>query len=146
MSRSGKQRKVRIIESDVQLGLARRIMLHWVAFMVVGSVIAAALQVMSDPLRPFSEHLSLLIYSLGPFVLAMLAILPVFIADTIKFSLRFAGPVFRMRQLLHDMSQGKVVRPLQTRKGDFWQTTVEELNTLIARQNQLASEKQEVGA
>ena len=36
--------------------LARRIIFHWLVFLVVASAVALMLQVLSDPFRPAGEH------------------------------------------------------------------------------------------
>ena len=137
------RRKKSLVDNEIQLGFARRIMLHWVVFFVVGSTAGIALQMLSDPFRPIQEQLKTVCYTNGPFLLALLFMLPVFVVDTIKFSHRLAGPIFRLRQTIREMANGESVAPLQTRKNDYWSTTVEDFNSLIEKVNQTANSSSE---
>ena len=53
-------------------------------------------------------------------LLIAFALLPVFVYDVIKMSNRFAGPISRLRVTLTDIADGKDVKPLNFREGDFW--------------------------
>src|SRR4051812_17006744 len=114
-------RKKRFIDSNVQGALARRIIFHWLVFVLVSSVIAFVLQALSDPFRPISSHLKELWWSQGPFLLVMLFLLPVFVMDAIKLSHRFAGPIFNLRRTIRRVAQGEKPRRLKFRRHDFWQ-------------------------
>lgn len=144
-SKATDRRKKNLVDNEIQLGFARRIVLHWVVFFAVGSTAGIALQMLSDPFRPLSEQVKTLCYTNGPFLLAMLLMLPVFVADTIKFSLRLAGPIFRLRQSIREMASGKAVQPLQTRKNDYWSTTVQDFNLLISRVQEVSSADERTG-
>lgn len=134
------RRKKKFIDANVQGALARRIIFHWVVFLAVASVAAFILQVLSDPFRPFGEHIRDLWWTHGPFILVLLFLLPVFIVDTIKVSHRFAGPVFALRRAIREIVQGKPARRLNFRRHDFWHELAMDYNAMLFRAGLLESD------
>ena len=62
-----------------------------------------------------------------------LFILPIVARDCVRFSNRIAGPVWRLRQTLRDINDGRVVRMIKLRKGDFCHELADEVNRLIEK-------------
>src|SRR4051812_24644301 len=116
------RRTKHFIDSNVQGALARRIIFHWLVFMLVVSFVSFILQVLANPFRPITEHFEDLWRVQGPFLLVMVFLLPVFVIDTIKLSHRFAGPIFSLRRAIQDIAAGKTPRRLKFRTRDFWQS------------------------
>ena len=137
------QRKKHFIDSRVQGALARRIIFHWLVFVLVTSVVAFVLQVLSDPFRGLTSHLSDLWWAQGPFLLVMVFLLPVFVMDAIKLSHRFAGPIFNLRRAIRKVADGEAPRKLKFRQGDFWQDLAEDYNEMLSKLGALENEKSE---
>ena len=114
------------IDSNVQGALTRRIIFHWLVFMVVTSAVAFLLQVLADPFRGLTSHLQDLWWSQGPFLLVTVFLLPVFVMDAVKLSHRFAGPIFNLRRSIRSVAAGDQPRKVSFRKGDFWQDPADE--------------------
>ena len=133
-------RKKTFVDPQVQGALVRRLVLHWVAFFGVAAAVAFCLQVLSDPFRPIEEHARQLWWTHGPFLLVMFFMLPVFIVDTIKLSHRFAGPIYRLRNVIRALSKGEKSQPIAFREFDFWQGLAEDFNAMVER---LSGEKLE---
>jgi hypothetical protein len=127
------RRKKHFIDTYVQGALARRIIVHWLVFLAVGSLVAFILQVLSNPFRPISAHAQDMWYTHGPFLLVLLFLLPVFVVDTIKLSHRFAGPIYRMRQVVRSLAQGGQFTPIKFRDFDFWQGLADDFNQMVER-------------
>src|SRR6478752_1536943 len=126
-------RKKRFIDTHVQGALTRRIIFHWLVFMLVTSAFAFVLQVLADPFRGLDAHLKDLWWSQGPFLLVMLFLLPVFVMDAIKLSHRFAGPIFSLRRTIRSVADGSAPRKLKFRKNDFWQGLAEDYNAMLSK-------------
>ena len=131
MSRS--ERKKKYIDSDVQGALTRRLIWHWFVFLVVASVTAYLLQVLSNPFKSQMDHVRELWWTQGPFLVVLLFLLPVFVVDTVKLSHRFAGPIFNLRRAMGEVAEGKPPRKLQFRDNDFWHDLSAEYNAMITR-------------
>jgi hypothetical protein len=127
------RRTKKFIDSHVQGALARRIILHWLVFLSVAVLVSFILQVLSNPFRPLTAHLRDVWWTHGPFLLVMAFLLPVFIADTIKLSHRFAGPIFALRRAIREIVQGKPPRKLKFRRKDFWQDLADDYNAMLLR-------------
>jgi hypothetical protein len=91
------------------------------------------LQVLSNPLIPISAHFEELWWTQGPFLLVMVFLLPMFVLDTIKFSNRFAGPIYRLRRTIKEVAAGAAPRHLKFRDFDFWKGLAEDYNKMIDR-------------
>ena len=126
-------RKKKFVDPQVQGTLIRRLVLHWASFFIVTALVAFCLQVLTNPFRPFSAHLQQLWWTHGPFLLVMLFLLPVFVLDTIKFSHRFAGPIYRLRQTIRNIAAGDPPPRLKFRDFDFWQGMAEDFNLMVDR-------------
>jgi hypothetical protein len=127
------QRRKVFVDSRVQGALARRIILHWVVFLIVASLAAFLLQVLSNPFRPLADHAQELWWTHGPFVVVMAFLLPVFVVDSIKISHRFAGPIFSLRRAMREVAEGKPARKLKFRSGDFWHELSDDFNAMLVR-------------
>ena len=130
---SQRQRKKTYVDPQVQGALVRRLVLHWLAFLLVAGLVAFSLQVLSDPFRSIGEHTLATWWTHGPFLLVMLLILPVFVLDTIKLSHRFAGPIFRLRKTIRAIADGEPPQPVQFRDFDYWKGLAEDFNRMIER-------------
>jgi hypothetical protein len=131
------RRKKHFIDTCVQGALARRIIVHWLVFLAVGSLVAFILQVLSNPFRPLSNHVHDMWYTHGPFLLVLLFLLPVFVVDTIKLSHRFAGPIYALRKAIREVASGQKARRLKFRKRDFWHDVANDYNSMLERLNVL---------
>jgi hypothetical protein len=136
------RRKKQFIDANVQGSLARRILFHWLVFLLVASLVAFILQVLSNPFRPLAAHLQNAWWTHGPFLLVMAFLLPVFVTDTIKLSHRFAGPIFQLRKALRDVKEGQPVRKLKFRRRDFWHDLADDYNAMLLRFNLLPDEQE----
>jgi len=127
------ERKKTFVDPQVQGALARRLCMHWVAFIAVAAAVAFCLQVLSNPFRPISEHVQQLWWTQGPFIMVMIFMMPVFVVDTIKISHRFAGPIYRLRQTVREMAESGEMKVLKFRDFDFWQGLADDFNRMTAR-------------
>src|SRR3954469_24308127 len=127
------RRTKHFIDSNVQGALARRIILHWVVFLLVTAFVSFVLQVLANPFRPIADHFQDLWITQGPFLLVMVFLLPVFVMDTIKLSHRFAGPIFNLRREIRKVAEGQAPRKLKFRQGDFWHDLANDYNAMLSK-------------
>src|SRR5437868_5574884 len=127
------RRTKHFIDSNVQGALARRIIFHWLVFLLVAAFVSFVIQVLANPFRPIAAHLQDLWVTQGPFLLVMVFLLPVFVVDTIKISHRFAGPIFGLRRAIQEVAQGKRARMLKFRDRDFWHGLANDYNAMLAK-------------
>ena len=127
------ERKKHYIDPQIQGVLARRLVIHWVLFIVVTMVVAFCMQVLGNPIaRPVNKPRQVWLIH-GPFFLVLIALLPVFVRDSIKLSHRFAGPIYRLRTTIRSIAEGNPAPPLKFRKADYWHDLAEDFNTMVQR-------------
>ena len=127
------RRSKKFIDANVQGSLARRIIFHWLLFLLVASLAAFILQALSNPFRPLSAHVHDIWWTHGPFLLVLFFLLPVFMVDSIKLSHRFAGPIYSLRRAIRDIADGKPARKLKFRRHDFWHDLADDYNAMLKR-------------
>ena len=127
------ERKKHYIDPQIQGVLARRLVIHWVLFIVVTMVVAFCMQVLGNPMRPAREQARQVWLIHGPFFLVLIALLPVFVRDSIKLSHRFAGPIYRLRTTIRSIAEGNPAPQLKFRKTDYWHDLAEDFNTMVQR-------------
>jgi hypothetical protein len=127
-----KRRKL-FVDRAVQGSLLRRVALHW-AFYFTGLVIVLGIFYVlkslatSEPMSVnefFQDHMITFI--------VLLALVPVFLYDTLKLSHRFAGPIVRLRNGLSAWGDGEEVKPIKFRQNDFWNELADHFNRAVER-------------
>ncbi len=128
-------RKKTFVDPQVQGALVRRLIIHWVGFFALASLVAFVLQVLSNPFQSISTHIQQLWWTQGPFLVAALFLLPVFVLDTIKLSHRFVGPINRLRNTIRNIAEGNAPEEVKFRDFDFWRGLAEDFNQMVNRLN-----------
>lgn len=135
------------VDREVQSSLVRRILLHWLAFVAVAFGVVGVLQACVE--HPTGSPADWAQYALArnflP-LLAGLALVPVFVYDTIRATNRFAGPVQRLRRLLRAIADGEDIRHFEMRKDDQWSELADEINRAFERLRQDAEARQKLAS
>ncbi len=132
-----------LVDPKVQWSIARRIVMHWMLFLVCITSISAMVRLLSavgqqPSVSAFQSALTAQIPIFG----VMLMLLPVFLRDTLKMSNRFAGPMYRLRTALIQLRESENVPPIKFRTGDFWQEAAADFNIVLAQIQQLRQENE----
>jgi hypothetical protein len=127
-----KRRKL-FVDRAVQGSLLRRVALHW-AFYFTGLVIVLGIFYVLKSLAT-SEPMSVNEFFQDHMITftVLLALVPVFLYDTLKLSHRFAGPIVRLRNGLSAWGDGKEVKPIKFRQNDFWNELADHFNRAVER-------------
>jgi hypothetical protein len=126
-------RRKKFIDSRVQGSLVRRLVFHWMVFMIITALTSFVLLLLSNPFQPLSFHVKNLTSTHGPLLLVMFFMIPVFVVDTIKLSHRFTGPIYALRRAMQEVTQGQPPRQLKFRSSDFWKELGEDYNAMLAK-------------
>ena len=133
MKRKYKRTK-RLVDRPVQIAVVTRFLLHGALFMVVGSIITLVTQYLANPFQSASSLLGAFWQQAGPFIVVLVAMLPIFVWDTIKLTNRIVGPMVRLRATLRQANAAQgAPAPLKFREGDFWRDLEDEVNNLVKR-------------
>jgi len=71
-----------------------------------------------------------LFYSL-PVNLTLVCLLAIYVVDMLRFTHRFAGPIYRFRKTIQAISRGEPVDLVRLRKGDFLTEMRDEFNEML---------------
>ncbi len=125
------------INRSEQGTLICRIVMHWLLFLAISFFVLPVWQIMisAEPFRPFAKGtVDMLVHS-APLFLILIALLPVFVWDTVKLSNRFAGPMYRFHKAVRSLAAGETPEPIEIRKGDFWADFADDFNAALERLN-----------
>lgn len=133
------RRKKYSIDSAVQGALVRRLLCHWLAFCALCTLTLPIWRVINGGAidGPFMLLMREAWVEMIPVFLLMVLLLPMFVWDTIKMSNRFAGPMYRFRNVLRSMAGGERVQPIRLRRGDFWTDVAKDINAVASRLDSL---------
>ena len=136
-------RKTVVIDKRVQGMLAFRIARYWMLSLLAIFILLTAIPLLVTWCLDFSNVLTtgqLFARAWSMFWPAMgasLFLLPAVIVDLLRLSNRFVGPVYRLRNRMRDLADGKAVDPVILRKDDFWHDFAVEFNRVAARFREL---------
>jgi hypothetical protein len=126
-----KRRKL-LVDRSTQWAIVRQSLVHWFYHSLLTVLFLLVLTVLfGGGLRPWGETWQALCPLAISVYVSMLLLLPIFIRDSFKLSNRFAGPIYRIRSTLRDVTDGKPYTPIELRKGDFWSELAQELNAAV---------------
>ena len=127
------KRKRLFVDARVQGGLLLRAAAYWLFCLLSIMMIVLCWRILFGPARIFYKHFDDMWFHFGPALVASLLLLPLVLWDTLRFSNRFVGALFRFRRDMRALARGEHVEPLRFRKGDFWGEMAEEFNAVVAR-------------
>ena len=126
------QRKILLIDKEVQLRIAGRVVIYWCAAILFVILPLAFFKTFTIPGSLFLNNVVAAVSEHSPVFLIMLAFLPLAIYDSIKLSHKFAGPIYRLRKDLARLEGGEEVE-FSFRKDDFWTDIPDSLNSLVSK-------------
>lgn len=127
-------RKRRYVDRKVQGALLRQTVFHWLLILAATLFMVFLLQVLTGgPLRSWSYHLGQTWSRYAPFIIALVAVIPPVIYDSLRLSHRFVGPIYRLRAEMHKLANGGPAEPVHFRKHDFWQDLADDYNLILKR-------------
>jgi hypothetical protein len=131
-----KNRRRRLtVNSAVQWALVRRILCHWVYFLVLtAALLPIWVAVMSWDIvgAPFGLRDAVAIgwERTVPMIVFFIAAAPMIAYDVLKLSNRFVGPVYRLHKSIKSLAAGEETPPIRLRAGDFWKDVIADFNVL----------------
>lgn len=131
---SSHKRKRILIDPTTQLALAGSFALNWCCFLGLMILLAMCMEIIVQyPDQTFVSIAQGVYYRHAQTLILMLLICPYFIYRSVKFSHRFAGPIWRLRRELRRLREGDRVTAIRFRKNDFWQDLADDVNWVLER-------------
>jgi signal transduction histidine kinase len=110
--------------------MIRRVLVHWVSFLVLSFLVVSALTWMLDPFNSWESVLTKVLTSNGGNLILALILVPIFAMDTISLTHRFVGPMVQVRRELKKLSKGLPARRVKFRPNDFWHDIADDFNVM----------------
>ena len=126
-------RKQLFVDSKVQGALVARVILYWIVCPIAITLMLLCWRIITGPARTFHTHLEEMWFFYGPALIASFFLLPLVIADAVRLSNRFTGPMVRLRRSMRELARGEHVEQIAFRDDDFWREFAEEFNALATR-------------
>lgn len=138
------QRKRYFIDPAVQAGLMKRLVVYIGASMIFLTLPLAFAKTVMHPEIMFTEHVLTVYATHWPILLMMVAFLPFALNDAVRFSNRFAGPIYRLRCELKRFENSQPMNRIKFRKRDFWHDLAESMNRVSTRISELETQLEDV--
>jgi hypothetical protein len=125
-----KLRKRLYVDRHVQGGIVARLMFLWLASTALAVGVWFLMQFFANPTEGFAYYLANAWRQVFPLVLAFAVTLPIAVLHLLRFTHRFAGPVVRLRRMMHQLASGQQVSNLKFRDHDYWQDLADDFNQI----------------
>ena len=125
------RRKSDLLGDPVQRALFRRVMLYSLMYLCLSVAVGIVLQIFSDPMKAFTLSWTVLLKGQLASLAAAVVLLPIFLRDMAKLSVRFLGPVLRLQGAIRGVVNGDEYRPVKFRENDYWQNLADDFNQLM---------------
>ena len=126
------RRKKSLVDRELQLGLASRLLIYWCATWLAVFAIPIMTQMFMTDVS-FPELANKMINDLWFPMIMSLFMLPIVARDCVRFSNRIAGPIWRLKQTLRDINDGRAVSMITLRKDDYCHEFADEVNRLVEK-------------
>ena len=124
------RRRTYLINNKLQFGLAKRLVMYWCITWLLVFILPICVRIWFKQV-PFDQLATQLIADFWFPIVLSLMFLPIVAWDSIRFSNRIAGPVFRTERMAERLNAGEKVEALAIRKTDFCQKLISEFNILV---------------
>lgn len=124
------RRRQVMIDQEVQGVLIGRVIVYWLVCQASVFFGYAAWQILTLPSDESVVGVLPQIAELLPALLGSLLLIPLVIADLLRLSNRFVGPIWNLRNAMKRLELGDPVPPLELRRRDFWPDLLRRFNRL----------------
>ncbi len=143
MSRS--PRRQYLVNNKVQGSLAVRVGIYWLYCLLAVALMASCWMVLFDRPESSAAFIGQLLQRTVPTLLASVLLLPLVLMDSVRFSNRFVGPIFRLGRAMERLGDGQRVHNIEFREGDFWFDFAQSFNRLNERVIRLEEQTKRLG-
>jgi TusA-related sulfurtransferase len=133
------KRRTILIDREVQLRIAGRVVIYWCAAILFVILPLAFYKTFTIADSLFVNNLAAVANEHAAVFSIMLLLLPLAVYDSIKLSHRFTGPIYRLRKELQRIKNGEVVT-IRFRDDDFWTDLPDSINALVSKIDDLETQ------
>lgn len=133
MKNSPRRRWISVSNPRLQRALILRALVYWLYFPISVTCWAYLIRFLWGTPISISQYLHELAANFGPAILLSILLLPIVLFDMVRFSMRFVGPIFRLKVHLDTTAAGGHPFPLRFRSDDYWHELADSFNALAVR-------------
>jgi hypothetical protein len=133
-------RKKWFIDPKVQTAIAVKLVLYWVCGVVFILLPLVATNALLTPEVGLLKHAKNAFAQHWVVFVTMTLMLPCAVFDVFKFSNRFVGPIYRIRQELKRHEETGEMKPIHFRENDYWTDVSEGMTRLANRITELETQ------
>jgi hypothetical protein len=126
-----KERRFRFLVNEFQGKLLWRFVMYWVIYQFTVWNILFFWDLLTEGKGNVLEQYGRFVATQYPMLLCVALLIPFFAWDAIRFTLRVAGPIYRIRATIKALEEGRTLKPVKLRQGDYLQDVIDQLNSLI---------------
>jgi hypothetical protein len=135
-------RKRMFVDRKVQGALVARVVTYWVLSVISIALMLLCWNVITGPAHGLQKNFDNMWFVYGPAAIASFLLLPVVIADIVRISNRFVGPLLRLRRSMRALARGEYVEPIEFRSTDFWYDFADDFNAIRARLIEMSTDSE----
>ena len=132
---SNNQRKRVVVDQQLQSQLARRIVTYWCLTWLLVFTLPILVRMFSENV-PFQQLATQIIADFWFPIVMSVFMIPIVVWDSIRFSNRVAGPIYRITKTIRELAGQAPVRTLKIRQNDFCHDVVDAVNVLVDQHQQ----------
>ena len=129
------QRKRVVVDQQLQSQLARRIVTYWGLTWLLVFSLPILVRMFTENV-PFQQLATQIIADFWFPIVMSVFMIPIVVWDSIRFSNRVAGPVYRITKTVRELAGQSPVRTLKIRQNDFCHDMVDAVNVLVDQHQQ----------
>lgn len=143
---SSPHRKQLLVDHNIQYGIVLRFLLYAILSFLFVTLPISFFRMWDDPSQLWVSHVAGVWVDYSPVLICIAAFVPFAIFDLLKFSNRFVGPIFRLRQEFKRLRNGEQVETINFRDNDFWLDLSDNFNELSGQIRELKAENQKLAS
>jgi hypothetical protein len=121
----------KILVNQFQTRLFFRIVGYWLIYQIAVWNILFLWQMVNQEPGNVLEQYWTYFQGYAPTLLIFLVLVPVLAWDAVRFTHRLVGPIVRFRRAMQDITDGKPVRKIKLREGDFLVDMQQDFNQML---------------
>jgi hypothetical protein len=125
------EERKRVWVDPFQTRLTVRIAAYLVLFLLVLGNFLFAWRLLSEGASNPAEQFVRMFWDFLPVLVCLLVLVPVMAWDAIRFTHRLVGPMVRFRRTMQSIAEGKMVRPIKLREGDYLTELRDDFNHML---------------
>jgi len=134
-----RRRKQLLVDPVVQWTLFRRVICHWLYFLVLTALVlpfwmaVVCGDIFAGTSFDLREIIAMSWVRSLPVLILLVVTAPLFAWDVLKLSHRFVGPIYQLHKAIKGLAAGENIQPVRLRPNDFWKQVIGDFNVLAER-------------